>query len=64
MGTSQAQPGYVLKCQVPPTSSPRSSTVKSSIPSCLRRIAMPRPEKPLPTIPMSMSKLSMISYIP
>ena len=29
---------------------PRSSTTKSSMPSCLRRIAMPRPEKPLPTI--------------
>src|SRR5204862_8269259 len=29
--------------------------VKSSMPSCLRRIAMPRPENPLPTMAMSCS---------
>src|SRR4051794_24478541 len=31
-------------------SSARSNRTKSSMPSCFRRIAMPRPEKPVPTI--------------
>jgi hypothetical protein len=39
----------VLSRQVPPTSSARSSTTKSSIPSRISRIAMQRPEKPAPT---------------
>src|SRR5947199_2533778 len=33
-------------------SSARSNSTKSSIPCCLRRIAMPRPENPVPTIAM------------
>jgi hypothetical protein len=49
-GTSHWQPGYVFARHVPPTSSPRSSTTKSSIPACLRRIAVPKPEKPAPTM--------------
>ena len=51
-GTSHWQPGYVFACQVPPRSSARSSTTKSSIPASLRRIAMPRPANPAPTIAM------------
>ncbi|CAA9535149.1 MAG: Cyclohexanone monooxygenase, partial [uncultured Solirubrobacteraceae bacterium] len=39
-----------IRRQVPPTSCARSSTTKSSSPSCLRRIAMPSPPKPLPMI--------------
>src|SRR5919199_6680238 len=48
-GTSHWQPGYVLSCHVPPTSSRRSSTAKSSIPSSLSFTAMPMPAKPEPT---------------
>src|SRR5437588_821019 len=47
---SHWQPGYVLSRHVPPTSSARSSSTKSSIPFCFSRIAMPRPEKPVPMI--------------
>ena len=49
-GTSHWQPGYVFACHVPPTSSARSRMTKSSIPASLRRIAMPMPANPLPTI--------------
>ena len=45
---SHWQPGYVLSRQVPPISEARSITTKSSMPSCLRRIAIPRPENPAP----------------
>src|SRR3954447_3343019 len=48
---SHWQPGYVFAHQVPPTSASRSQTTKSSMPSCLRRIAMPRPANPAPTMP-------------
>ena len=51
-GTSHWQPGYVLACQVPPTSSARSMRTKSSMPASLRRIARPSPAKPVPTIAM------------
>src|SRR6202165_4166020 len=49
-GTSHVHPGYVLSRHVPPTSSARSSMMKSSMPACLRRIAMPRPANPVPTM--------------
>ena len=43
-------PRYVLSRQVPPTRSARSMIVKSSIPACFSRIAMPSPARPAPMI--------------
>src|SRR5215471_11766246 len=47
---SHAQPGYVLSRQVPPTESACSRMMKSFQPARLRRIAMPIPPKPAPTM--------------
>src|SRR3989338_1789454 len=46
--TSQPQPGELFTRQVPPTPASFSNSRKSCSPSCFRRMAMPRPEKPVP----------------
>src|SRR5690606_41712802 len=46
--TSQAQPGYWLTRQVPPRPACFSNRRKSCAPACVRRMAMPRPENPVP----------------
>src|SRR4029079_16713357 len=56
-GTSQAQPGYGLSCQAPPTSRRGSMTRKSSSPVCFRRAAMPSPENPVPMMRILASRL-------
>src|SRR5262249_53431209 len=57
---SHWQPGYVLAHQVPPTSSSRSNTTKSSNPDCLRRIAIPRPPNPAPRVATRKSRRSAV----
>src|SRR6476659_9473364 len=52
-GISQAQPGYRLAYHVPPMSSAFSITRKDFVPDSRSLIAMPRPEKPAPTISTS-----------
>src|SRR4051795_10612552 len=46
---SQAAPGYVLRCQTPPTRSSFSKTMTSSYPSRRSIAAAPPPPKPPPT---------------
>ena len=45
--------GIAVGHQVPPTSSSRSITMKSVVPRCFSRMAMPRPAKPAPTMATS-----------
>src|SRR3954452_16645929 len=55
---SHWQPGYVLSRHVPPTSSARSSRTKSCMPACLRRMARPRPAKPVPRMAIGKSAVA------
>src|SRR5262245_22310122 len=52
-GISQAHPGYRLAYHVPPMSSAFSMTRKDFVPASKSLMAMPRPEKPAPTISTS-----------
>src|ERR1700756_3863882 len=58
LAMSQPQPGYEWSRHVPPRSPARSSPTKSSIPSWRSAIAIPRPDRPAPTIAIWTSRRS------